>query len=221
MVELAPLADGHLDGDQVRGGFARQAPKRHAGHMPTPLPASEIPLLVIMGVAGSGKSTLMRALAARLGWTWRDGDDLHPAANVARMARGEALTDADRAPWLAAVGAWLDARRAEGEPAIVACSALKRTYRDGLRAGRPGLRFVWLTGEPGVLAQRLADRTGHFAGPDLLASQLATLEPPSLDEGVITVDITLPTQAQADRVIAALGSARAVTGSGDRRPGPL
>lgn len=189
--------------------------------MPTPLPASEIPLLVIMGVAGSGKSTLMRALAARLGWTWRDGDDLHPAANVARMARGEALTDADRAPWLAAVGAWLDARRAEGEPAIVACSALKRTYRDGLRAGRPGLRFIWLTGEPSVLRRRLAERTGHFAGPDLLASQLATLEPPSLDEGVITVDITLPTQAQADRVIAALGSARAVTGSGDRRPGPL
>lgn len=173
--------------------------------MPTPLPAPEIPQLVIMGVAGAGKSTLMRALAARLGWTCQDGDDLHPAANVARMARGEALTDADRAPWLAAIGAWLDAQRAKGEPAIVACSALRRAYRDGLRAGRPGLRFVWLTGEPAVLRRRLAERTGHFAGPDLLASQLATLEPPSSDEGVIAVDIGLPTADQVERVIGSLG----------------
>lgn len=172
--------------------------------MPTPLPTPEIPLLVIMGVAGAGKSTLMRALAARLGWAWQDGDDLHPAANVARMARGEPLTDADRAPWLAAIGAWLDARRAQGHPAILACSALKRAYRDGLRAGRPGLRFVWLTGEPAVLRRRLADRTGHIAGPDLLASQLATLEPPSPDESVLTVDIGLPTAEQVDRVIGSL-----------------
>ena len=172
--------------------------------MPTPLPASEIPQLVIMGVAGAGKSTLMRALAARLGWACQDGDDLHPAANVARMARGEPLTDADRAPWLAAIGAWLDDRRVEGRPAIMACSALKRAYRDGLRAGRPGLRFVWLKGEPGVLRRRLAGRAGHFAGQDLLASQLATLEPPSPDEGVITVDIGLSTDSQADRVIGSL-----------------
>ncbi|WP_421932310.1 gluconokinase [Phenylobacterium sp.] len=188
--------------------------------MPTPRPAAEIPQLVIMGVAGAGKSTLMRALAARLGWACQDGDDLHPAVNVARMARGEPLTDADRAPWLAAVDAWLDARRAEGEPAIIACSALKRAYREGLRAGRPGLRFVWLTGDPQVLAQRLADRTGHFAGPDLLTSQLATLEPPGPDEGVIPVEIGLSTEAQTNRVIAALGTG-AATGLGDRRPGPL
>lgn len=188
--------------------------------MPTPRPVPEIPQLVIMGVAGAGKSTLMRALAARLDWACQDGDDLHPAANVALMARGEPLTDADRAPWLAAVGAWLDARRAEGEPAIIACSALKRAYREGLRAGRPGLRFVWLTGDPQVLAQRLADRTGHFAGPDLLTSQLATLEPPAPDEGVIPVEIGLSTEAQANRVIATLGSG-AATGSGDRRSRPL
>lgn len=189
--------------------------------MRTPLPTPEIPLLVIMGVAGSGKSTLMRAVAARLGWTCQDGDDLHPAANITRVARGEALTDADRAPWLEAIGAWLDARRAERRPAIVACSALKRAYRDGLRAGRPGLRFVWLTGEPRILAQRLAARTGHFVGPDLLASQLATLEAPGAEDGVITVDINLSTEAQADQVVTALGLADGDAASGDRGPGPL
>ncbi|MDO8379290.1 gluconokinase [Phenylobacterium sp.] len=188
--------------------------------MPTPLPASEIPQLVIMGVAGAGKSTLMRALAARLGWACQDGDDLHPAANVARMVRGEPLTDADRAPWLAAIGAWLDARRVEGRPAIVACSALKRAYRDGLRYGRPGLRFVWLKGEPAVLRRRLAGRAGHFVGQDLLASQIATLETPTAEEEVITVDIDLSTEAQADQVLAALGPA-AATGPGDRGPRPL
>nr|QQZ51616.1 AAA family ATPase [Phenylobacterium glaciei] len=118
-----------------------------------------------MGVSGSGKSTLTEALAARLGWATRDGDDLHPAANLDKIRRGEALTDADRAPWLAAVRQWIDDRCAENTPCLLACSALKRTYRDGLRAGRPGLRFIWLTGDRPTLHRRLAERTGHFAGP--------------------------------------------------------
>lgn len=157
-----------------------------------------------MGVSGAGKSTLTKALAVRLGWDWQDGDDLHPASNVEKMRRGEALSDADRAPWLAAVRHWIDDRRAEELPCLLACSALKRSYRDGLRSGHPGLQFIWLTGDRDALRRRLAERTGHFVGPQGLDSQLATLEPPSDDEGVMTVDIALPTQAQVDQIIAAL-----------------
>ncbi|MDQ0464010.1 gluconokinase [Caulobacter ginsengisoli] len=147
-----------------------------------------------MGVAGSGKSTLGAALAGRLGWPFQDGDDLHPAANIARMAAGTPLTDADRAPWLAAVADWI-----AGHPqGVVACSALKRAYRD--RLGAP--RLVYLRGEPDLIARRLEARRAHFFAPDLLASQFADLEPPGPDEQPIVIDCALPTAAQVEAVLA-------------------
>ena len=172
---------------------------------PPTAPQVPAPVVVVMGVSGAGKSTLVTALAARLGWARQDGDNLHPAENVEKMRRGQPLTDADRAPWLADVRHWIDDRRAENAPCLLACSALKQSYREALRAGRPGLRFIWLTGDRDVLHRRLAERTGHFAGPQMLDSQLTTLEPPGLEEGVIAVDIALPTEAQVERVLEALG----------------
>lgn len=154
-----------------------------------------------MGVSGAGKTTLAAALAARLGWACQDGDDLHPASNVEKIRCGAALTDADRAPWLAAARHWIDDRRAENAPCLLACSALKRTYRDELRSGRPGLQFIWLTGERATLNRRLAERAGHFAGPQVLDSQLATLEAPAPEEGVVTIDIGLSTHAQVEQVL--------------------
>lgn len=168
-------------------------------------PQVPAPVVVVMGVSGAGKSTLVTALAARLGWARQDGDDLHPPENVEKMRRDQPLTDADRAPWLAAVRQWIDARRAENVPCLLACSALKQSYREEIRAGRPGLRFVWLTGDREILHRRLAQRTGHFAAPQMLDSQLTTLEPPAPQEGVIAVDIALSTEAQVERVLQALG----------------
>ena len=166
------------------------------------------PAVVVMGVSGAGKSTLTAALAARLGWVHQDGDDLHPLANMEKIRRGEPLNDADRAPWLAAARRWIDARRAENTPCLLACSALKHSYREVLRQGRPDLRFVWLTGDHDLLHRRLADRTGHFAGPEGLGDQLATLEPPTPQEGAIVIDIALPTERQVERVLEALDLAR-------------
>ncbi len=141
---------------------------------------------VVMGVSGCGKSTLGAAIAANLGIGFQDADDLHPAANRAKMAAGQALTDEDRWPWLSAVGFAI-----AGQPALVmACSALRRSYRDHLRqiAG-PDLRFLHLTAPQDIIAARLANRKGHFMPPALLASQLATLEPLGADEGV-TIDVS-------------------------------
>ncbi len=135
------------------------------------------PLVVLMGVAGSGKTTVGRALAARLGLDFVDADDLHPAANKARMRAGTPLTDAERWPWLDAVHSVLRAAAAAGTGAVVACSALRAAYRDRLAHELPELRFVHLTADRDVLAARLAARRGHFFGPALLDSQLETLEP--------------------------------------------
>ena len=138
-----------------------------------------------MGVAGSGKTTVGRALAAHLGWPFADADAHHDAEAVAKMARGEGLTDADRAPWLDRLRALIEQHLAQGEPLVLACSALKRAYRERLaRAGEP-VRFVWLHAPPEVLAERLEAREGHFAGVALLESQLAALEPPT---GALLVD---------------------------------
>jgi gluconokinase len=139
--------------------------------------------IVVMGVSGSGKSTIGTLLAARLNRPFTDGDDLHPAANKAKMARGIPLTDADRRPWLDLVGA----RLAEPPTCVLACSALRRGYRDQLRDYVPELLFVHLTGDPAALATRLTARSGHFMPATLLASQLATLEPPEPDERHLTV----------------------------------
>ncbi len=147
------------------------------------------PIIVVTGVSGSGKSTVGALLAEHLGGRFLDGDSLHPAANVAAMAAGQPLTDADRWPWLDAIGAWIDKQIQAGRTAVVACSALRRAYRDGLRAGRPGLRLVYLRGSAELIRSRLAGRTGHFFPASLLDSQLATLEEPTPDEGVLVLDI--------------------------------
>ena len=161
-------------------------------------------VLVVMGVSGSGKTTLATVLSQRLGWTLQEGDALHPPENVAKMAGGTPLTDADRWPWLDRIAAWIDARLAAGENGIVTCSALRRAYRDRIIGGRPGVRLVFVHGAPDLLAARLAARRGHFMPPGLLASQLATLEPPAPEEHAIVVDAAPPPDAQAAAVIAAL-----------------
>jgi len=132
-----------------------------------------------MGVTGAGKTTVGRLLAEQLGWAFIEGDDFHPSENVAKMRRGEPLTDADRLPWLRALRASIDALVAAGRSAVVTCSALRQSYRDVLTNGRPEVRFVWLTAPPEVLRDRLEHRHGHFMSPSLLESQLETLEAPA------------------------------------------
>jgi gluconokinase len=135
-------------------------------------------IVVIAGVSGSGKSTVGGLLAGRLGWPFADGDAFHPAANLAKMKAGIPLTDGDRGPWLAAIGAWMDERLAAGQSAVVACSALRRAYRDALLGGRPGVRMVFLQVSHGTDAARLTARRGHFFPAALLDSQFAALEMP-------------------------------------------
>lgn len=142
-----------------------------------------------MGVAGSGKTTVGRLLAATLDWRFYDADDFHSPASVERIRAGIPLTDADRAPWLDALAELLRGLARDGTPAVLACSALRQAYRDRLAAAGDRVRFVYLRGEPGVLRQRLERRLGHFAGASILASQFATLEEPA---GAVTVDATLP-----------------------------
>ena len=149
--------------------------------------------VVVMGVCGCGKSTVGERLARELGALFIEGDAFHPPANVARMAAGIALTDADRQGWLEALAAQLaDARRA-GRSVVLACSALKRRYRDVLRLGAPDLRVVHLAGDRAMLAARLAARQGHYMPASLLDSQLATLETPDPDERAVTLDAGAPT----------------------------
>jgi gluconokinase len=149
--------------------------------------------VIVMGVSGSGKSTVGALLAARLGLPFIDGDALHPQTNREKMAAGIPLDDADRAPWLDAVAAAL-----AGSPVVVACSALKRSYRERLRAGAAHVRCIYLAGSPELLAQRLSRRSHEFMPPGLLASQLAILEPPGSDESALTIDIRLSPEAIVD-----------------------
>jgi gluconokinase len=142
-------------------------------------------IVIVAGVSGSGKTTVGQVLADRLGWEFTDGDWLHPAANIAKMAAGMPLTDADRLPWLRAIAGWLDARIAAGRPAVLACSALKRGYRDLLTAGRLSVKIAFLLIDRDLAVSRLAARHGHFFDPSLLDSQLADLEPPEPDETAV------------------------------------
>jgi gluconokinase len=160
--------------------------------------------LVLMGVAGSGKSSVMAALGALLGWPALEGDSLHPPANVARMAAGIPLTDADRAPWLDSIGRWIDERVAERQSSIVTCSALRRSYRDALRRGRPSVWFVHLSAPPQVLAARMTRREGHYMPPSLLDSQLATMEPLAPDEPGSAMETLATPDEIAGLVIASL-----------------
>ena len=147
--------------------------------------------IVVMGVSGSGKSTVASALAERLGWVYADGDAFHPPGNVAKMAAGTPLTDADREPWLRLIAAWIAARCTERDPGVVACSALKRRYRAILLGEAPegAARIVYLKGELALIEERMRQRAGHFMPASLLESQFRTLEQPTPSEGVIAVDI--------------------------------
>lgn len=164
--------------------------------------AAGSPLVVVMGVSGSGKTTVGVALAARLGVRFVDGDDLHPPSNVAKMAAGHPLTDADRAPWLVRVAAALTAAAPTG--LVVACSALKRSYRDVIVRAEPRTIFLHLTADRAVLAERLADRHGHFMPAALLDSQLATLEPLAADERGAVIDVAPSPDLVADTAFAAV-----------------
>jgi gluconokinase len=157
--------------------------------------------LVVMGVSGSGKSTIADRLAVRLDWRFEDGDGFHPPSNVAKMSAGQPLTDDDRRPWLQAIADEIDRVSRERKRLVVACSALKRAYRDILSHGRKDIRFVFLNGSYELIAGRLAARKGHFMPPGLLASQFKTLEPPDTSEHPITVSIDAPVETIVDDII--------------------
>lgn len=161
-------------------------------------------VVVVMGVSGVGKTTVGRCLADRLGWQFQEGDQLHPRENVAKMQSGQPLTDADRAPWLAAVAAAIDRWRDGGERAVITCSALKRAYRRQIIGERSDVRLVYLEGSRELIAKRLAERQHHFMPAVLLDSQFATLDPPGPDENPITVGIDRPVSDIVNRIVGAL-----------------
>jgi ribose 5-phosphate isomerase A len=178
------------------------SPRAHRG---TP------PILVMMGVSGSGKSTIAEELSARLGWTFEEGDSLHPESNIAKMHAGIPLTDADRMPWLERVAAWIDGQRAKKQPGIISCSALKRSYRQIIIGDRPEVRLVYLRGGWDSMSEHLAGRHGHFMPPELLRSQIDTLEEPDPSEEPLTVDVSgSPTQV-ADEIIRLLGTSATIS----------
>ncbi|MGE0221655.1 MAG: gluconokinase [Acetobacteraceae bacterium] len=157
-------------------------------------------ILVVMGVSGSGKTTIAAGIARRLGWELVEGDAFHPPANVGKMRSGTPLIDEDRWPWLRAIAAEIDRRRDADESAVVACSALKRAYRRILIGDRADVHLVYLEGSKDLIGQRMAARRGHFMPPALLDSQFAALEEPGPDEAPIVVSIA----AEADAVIGAV-----------------
>ena len=166
----------------------------------------EIPCaLVVMGVSGSGKSTIADKLAERLSWKYEDGDKFHPLSNVAKMSAGQPLTDEDRWPWLQAIADEIDRVCKARERAVIACSALKRVYRDILVHGRNDVRIIFLEGTQELIAARLNLRKGHFMPPGLLASQFKTLEPPGTDENPVTVSIDASVDAIVDDIVRQLG----------------
>jgi gluconokinase len=165
-------------------------------------------IAVLMGVSGSGKTTVARGVAERNGWVLVEGDAFHPATNVAKMHAGIPLTDEDRWPWLRAIADEIDAMRTRGQSAVVACSALKRAYRDVLIGDRPDVVLVYLQGSQTLIADRLAARKGHFMPPALLDSQFATLEEPGEDEHAVVVSIAPPPDAIVQEVVRRLQERR-------------
>ncbi|MEC4015932.1 gluconokinase [Streptomyces sp. H27-D2] len=159
-------------------------------------------VIVVMGVAGTGKTTIGPLVAAELGVPYAEGDDFHPPANIAKMSAGIPLDDTDREPWLDAIGAWAHNRAGQG--GVASSSALKRIYRDRLRAAAPDLLFLHLTGDRELIAGRMAERKGHFMPSALLNSQFATLQPLGPDEAGVAVDVTGTPEEIAERAVAAL-----------------
>ncbi|WP_315098713.1 gluconokinase [uncultured Cellulomonas sp.] len=165
---------------------------------------TEIEHIVVMGVAGSGKTTVALLLAERLGRPYAEADEFHPPANIAKMSAGEPLTDEDRWPWLRAIRDWMTEQSRAGQSAIVTCSALKVAYRDLLRQAEGRVRFVHLAAGAPLLAERMEHRSGHFMPTSLLASQLSTLEPLTDAEDGLTLSVEAPPDAVADHALAAL-----------------
>lgn len=168
---------------------------------PPPFPAA----IVLMGVSGSGKTEVGKRLAIRLGWRFLDADDFHPPENVRKMASGIPLDDADREPWLARLASELADAIDRGQPVVLACSALKRAYRQRLGLPDLAVRLVQLDGPRELLLKRVEQRAGHFMPATLLDSQLATLEPPAAAESPIVIDASAPPEAIVGRITAALG----------------
>jgi carbohydrate kinase (thermoresistant glucokinase family) len=162
-------------------------------------------VLVVMGVSGSGKTTVARILASLLGWALEEGDALHSKSNIEKMRAGHPLTDADRRDWLKRVADWVDERLDDGQNGVITCSALKRSYRNLINRRGSGVVFVFLAGAKKTIAQRLAARHGHFMPPTLLGSQLADLEEPEPDEPAIRVDVSGSPEAIAQRILEELG----------------
>ena len=182
-------------------------------------PPDDPAVLVVMGVSGCGKSTIASMLAHRLHWTYEDGDWFHPQSNIEKMHHGEPLEDADRWPWLRAIAQWIDATRQAGNRGVVACSALKRAYRDILVDGRRDVRLVYLKGDRDLIARRIAARADHFMPPALLDSQFKALEEPKDDERPIVVSIVPHPREIVETIVEKLGIDAAVSGDA-AEPGP-
>src|SRR3712207_1525756 len=166
--------------------------------------------VMVMGVSGSGKSTVAAGLVERLGWEFAEGDDFHPPANVAKMRAGTPLEDEDRWPWLRALASWIGEREQARRSVVVTCSALKRSYRDLLRDGHPSVWFAHVTVDPELLRGRVEKRTGHYMPSSLLDSQLAELQPLEDDEPGASISGAGPPDAVVEQLLAALGSERGV-----------
>lgn len=177
-------------------------------------------VVIIMGVSGSGKSTIGAMLAAHLSWQFEDGDWFHPAANVEKMHKGIPLTDDDRWPWLGAIADWIDRTRRSGGHSVLACSALKRRYRDVLIGDRADVRLVYLKGDETLIARRMATRHEHFMPRSLLHSQFEALEEPGADENPLTVSIEPQPRAIVDQILSALQMAEKTlrAGQASRQP---
>ena len=183
--------------------------------MNAPSAAKRKTSVVVMGVAGTGKSTTGQILASRLGWPFAEADDFHSTANVAKMAAGTPLTDEDRRPWLESIRAWIDATAGDS---VVSCSALRRSYRDILRGAQANVQFLHLSGTEESIGARMAARTDHFMPTSLLASQLATLEPLESDEDGVVIEVGGTPQEIVTSAIKALGLLEVGARQGDVEP---
>jgi gluconokinase len=178
-------------------------------------------VLIVMGVSGSGKSTVGALLALRLRWEFEDADWFHPAANVEKMHNGVPLTDEDRWPWLGAIAAWIDKARRSGRHGVIACSALKRRYREVLVADRANVRLVYLKGDETLIARRIATRHEHFMPRSLLHSQFDALEEPGPDENPIVVSIEPAPREIVAQVLSALSMAEVALAPEQDSPRPV